>query len=89
MKRRTGYRGGRFDNRPTDVYDDIEQHGNPGFSLRHVDNISLKDCGVGWSENPRDYYTYAIRAEKVTGLEISNFDGDSAHPGRYNPVALR
>ncbi len=35
-----------------------------------------------------EYYTYAIQAEKVTGLEISNFDGEAAHPERYDPVAL-
>lgn len=89
LKRNTEYRGGRFDNRPTAVYDDIESCGNPGFSIRHVDNISLTNCRVDWSDNPRDYYTYAIQAEKVTGLEISNFDGEAAHPERYDPVVLR
>lgn len=89
MKRNTKYPGGRFDNRPTDFYDEIEEHGNPGYCIRYVDNIELTDCSIKWAENPRDYYTYAVYAESVTGLQLKDFQGDAAHPERYDPIALR
>ena len=42
LDRWTKYPGGLFDNRPTKVLDPIEMHGNPGFSIRYADNVSLR-----------------------------------------------
>jgi hypothetical protein len=44
LDRWTQYPGGLFDNRPTTAYPGIEQHGNPGFSIRYADNVVLKHC---------------------------------------------
>ncbi|MDR8390182.1 glycosyl hydrolase family 28 protein [Aliifodinibius sp. S!AR15-10] len=89
MKRHTKYKGGRFDNRPTQLYDEIETCDIPGYSLRYVDNITLSDCSIQWAQNPRKYYTHAILAESVTGLKVSGFEGDAAHPQHYDPVVLK
>ncbi len=85
----TKYRGGLFDNRPTKVYEPIETHGNPGFSLRHADNVTLNDCAVCWGGNRPDYFTYALEAENVTGLCLTGFRGTSAHPARNAAIVVR
>jgi hypothetical protein len=82
LDRWTKYKGGLFDNRPTRVYPDIEPHGNPGFSLRHVDNITLKQCKVAWGKSRTDYFTNALQAQDVTGLKLTRFVGEAAHPER-------
>ena len=80
--RRTGYPGGLFDDRPTTAYPGIEPHGNPGFSIRYADNVVLKHCSVKWGDKRPDYFTHALEAEAVTGLELTGFAGEAAHPER-------
>jgi len=87
LDRWTSYRGGLFDNRPTTAYPDIEPHGNPGFSIRHADNVSLKDCSVAWGAARPEYFTCALEAQNATGLRISGFKGEAAHPER-DPAIL-
>lgn len=84
----TKYKGGEFDNRPTTVVDQIETHANPGFHLRHAENVTLKRCRVAWGRNRPDYFTHALQAENVTGLEMTDFEGDSAHPERISAISV-
>ena len=83
----TRYPGGIFDNRPTSAMPDLEAHPTPGFSLRHVDRVTLKSCRVTWGENPPDYFTHAIESEATTGLNLVDFTGESAHPDRLQAIA--
>ena len=82
LDRWTKYPGGLFDNRPTRVADPIEKHGNPGFSLRYADNVTLKNCSIRWGRNVPDYFTCALETENVTGLHLTGFKGTAAHPDR-------
>jgi len=86
LDRWTKYKGGLFDNRPTTAYPDIEPHGNPGFSIRYADSVTLKNCGVKWGSDPPGYFTHALEAENVTGLKMSKFSGKAAHPGRDKDI---
>jgi hypothetical protein len=88
LDRWTKYRGGLFDNRPTKVYEPIETHGNPGFSLRHADQVTLKDCTVRWGGTRPDYFTGALEAEQVTGLRLTGFKGSAAHPDRHAAIVV-
>jgi len=88
LDRWTQYAGGLFDNRPTTAYPGIEPHGNPGFSIRYADNVVLKHCGVKWGDKRPDYFTHALEAEAVTGLELTGFAGEAAHPERDADVAV-
>jgi polygalacturonase len=89
LDRWTSYRGGLFDNRPTAAYPDIEQHGNPGFSVRHADDTSLKSCRVSWGAQRADYFTHALEAGNVTALKLTDFRGDAAHPERDPAILIR
>ena len=89
LDRWTGYPGGLFDNRPTTAYPGIEPHGNPGFSIRYADNVVLKHCSVKWGDKRPDYFTHALEAEAVTGLELTGFAGAAAHPERDADVVVR
>ena len=88
LNKSTKYRGGLFDNRPTTAYQDIEPHGNPGYSIRYADNVVLKDCSVSWGDNRPDYYTHALEAENVSELKLTNFIGKAAHPDRYEDIVI-
>jgi hypothetical protein len=89
LDRWTDYPGGLFDDRPTTAYPGIEPHGNPGFSIRYADNVVLKHCSVKWGDKRPDYFTHALEAEAVTGLELTGFAGEAAHPGRDADVVVR
>ena len=89
LDRWTKYRGGLFDNRPTTARSGIEPHGNPGFSIRYADNVVLKHCSVAWGANRPDYFTHALEAEQVTGLELTQFAGEAAHPERDEAILIR
>ena len=82
----TNYEGGLFDNRPTEVYPEIEKHGNPGFSIRYARDIRLDNCEVSWGENLPDYFTHALEVSDVKGLKLTNFKGEAAHPERYKAI---
>ncbi len=88
IDRWTQYPGGVFDNRPTLVYQPIEPHNTAGFSIRHADRVSLKNCSLEWGSNRPEYFTHAIEAEHVTGLSLTNFKGVSANPGTVEDVIL-
>ena len=89
LDRWTKYKGGLFDNRPTRVYAPIETHGNPGFSIRNADNVTLNKCSVHWGGNRPDYFTCALEAEGVTGLRLTGFQGNAAHPDRDEAIVIR
>jgi polygalacturonase len=89
LDRWTQYPGGLFDNRPTTVYPGIEPHGNPGFSIRYADNVVLKHSSVKWGDKRPDYFTHALEAEAVTGLELTGFAGEAAHPERDADIVVR
>ena len=89
FNRWTKYSGGVFDNRPTMAYEGIEPHGTPGFSIRYADNVTLKNCRVAWGKNRPDYFTHALEAESVSGLSLSRFTGDAAHPDRAEAIVIR
>ena len=89
LDRWTPYGGGLFDNRPTSVYPDLEPHGNPGFSIRYADNVVLNRCRVAWGSSRPDYFTHALEAEQVTELQLTQFDGEAAHPERDAAILIR
>lgn len=89
LDRWTSYRGGIFDNRPTKAVPDIESHDCPGIFISQADNVSLKHCRVAWGGNRPSYFTYALEAEKVTGLQITDFTGNAAHPERDEAIVVR
>jgi hypothetical protein len=83
FSRWTKYSGGEYDNRPTKVLTPIETHVTDGFNLRFADKVSLESCSVNWADNGPAYFQNSVAAEDVTGLQLSNFQGDSAaHPIR-------
>ena len=89
LDRFTQYPGGLFDDRPTTAYPGIEPHGNPGFSIRYADNVVLKHCSVKWGDKRPDYFTHALEAEAMTGLELTGFAGEAAHPDRDADVVVK
>ena len=89
LNKSTKYKGGLFDNRPTKTYTDIEPHDNPGIYIHFADNIILNNCSVNWGENRPDFYTHAVEADNVTGLELTKFTGEAARPDKYKAIVTK
>ena len=84
----TAYPGRVFDNRPTTAVEPLEPHDTPAISIRHADRVTLDHCAISWGPNPPNYFTHAIEAEDVTGLERRHFTGTAARPA-HPAIAIR
>jgi polygalacturonase len=89
FNRWTKYKGGLHDNRPTRVYEPIWIRTNPGFALQNAQDVTLVNCRVRWGKNLPDYFTHALEAENVTGLKITGFKGEAAHPERNAAIWVK
>ena len=89
LDRWTKYPGAVWDNRPTSAVPGLEPHPTPAFAVRHADQVGWQDCRVMWGPNAPDYFTHALEAEDVTGLDHAGLQGESAHPGRDPAVLIR
>ncbi|MFV8375068.1 glycoside hydrolase family 28 protein [Flavobacterium sp. LB1P71] len=88
LNRWTKYPGNVFDNRPTKAYNGIENHDTPGIFIRYSDRVLLESCSIAWGNTVPDYFTNAIQANNVTGLELINFKGESANPAKYKAMNI-
>jgi polygalacturonase len=89
LDRWTKYPGGVWDNRPTTATPDLEEHGTPGYSVRHADGVALRNCKLAWGQNRPDYFTHALEIEDSTAVDYAGFSGEAAHPSRDKAVAIR
>ncbi|PBQ31381.1 glycoside hydrolase [Sphingobacteriaceae bacterium] len=87
--RTTLYKGGLFDNRPTKVYEGIEQHSTPAYSIRFAEEITLKNCSAKWGKNVPDYFSYGLETNDVKNIHLIGFDSQSAHPEIFDAVFFR
>jgi polygalacturonase len=89
IDRWTKYPGAMFDNRPTAHGDQgLEPHATPAYSIRNAKNVVLNDCKAHWGTNRQDYFSYALEAENVVGLEMKGFRGEAAHPERDRAIKI-
>ncbi len=78
FERWTKYPGGVFDNRPTKVATEIEQHATVGISVRRATQVTLNNCKVRWGTSLPGYFTHALQAENAPGLVLKDFTGVGA-----------
>jgi polygalacturonase len=64
-------------------------HDTPGFSIEHVDHVTLRDCTVAWGANPPESFTYAVEAVDATDLKIEGLTGTPAHPALGTAVSIQ
>jgi polygalacturonase len=89
LDRWTKYKGGIWDNRPTKTQTDLEPHGTPGYAIRYASGVTVKSSRIAWGDNRPDYFTHALEAENTTDLDLTDFSGSAAHPGRDSDLALK
>jgi hypothetical protein len=90
IDRWTKYPGGKFDNRPTPPSVlGLEPHATPVYSVRNAKHVVLRDCTARWGTNMQDYFGSALEAENVTGLALTRFNGEAAHPERDEAIVVR
>jgi polygalacturonase len=88
LGRWTRYPGGVHDNRPTTSCQEIEPHATNGFCLRDADNVHLERCKVNWERPAPEYFKHALEAVRVSGLQMKEFSGEAAHPGRDKAIEI-
>jgi len=82
----TNYKGGLFDNRPTNVYEPIEYCDNPAISIKYANDVKIMNSSVKWIDNLPEYFSNAIKVEKSSNIKIKDFNGKAAHPDKYEDI---
>lgn len=77
IDKKTKYRGGLYDLRPSDTVG-LLNTGTSGFYLLNAVDIKLNNCTVGWGPNKASYFAHALFAENINGLKLENFEGAGA-----------
>jgi len=83
----TGYPGGMFDNRPTlPGVEGLEPHDTPVYSLRHLKDVTVRNCKASWGDDRQPYFANALQAEDIANLKLEGFTGEAAFPDRQKPI---
>lgn len=81
INKTTSHEGGVYDRRPSEVEGMVKGR-TSGFYLDKASGIIIRNSSVQWGTNRPDYYAHAIETHDVTGLKVTNFEGESAVPGK-------
>ncbi len=74
-KETMGY-GGNFDLRPaTPKAMQIFEHDIPGIYAQFVNDLSIRDFNLNWSNDLPDFFTHGIECNDVKDLQITDFVG--------------
>lgn len=94
LARHSKWPGSRYDRRPcpTDWAVDPDQgflrQPVDGFCLINAQNVTLRNCGVRWGQNPAGEYRHALSSQGVRGLRLDNFQGAAAFPAQFPATAI-
>ncbi len=77
----TTWPGGFYDLRPG-IHEGVYEHKTAGVYVQHAHGVTLRNVKVVWGETRPDYFGAALEAHDVTGLELTDFKGQAAHPGK-------
>jgi hypothetical protein len=77
----TSYPGGFYDTRPG-IHGGVYEHKTAGIFIKHASGVDLRDMKISWGKTLPDYFGSAIEAHDVIGLELQDFRGEAAHPGK-------
>ena len=64
----------------------IEKMPSPGFFLRDVKGVTLRDCRVRFEGDDLSDFGEALRTERCTEVSVENFRGKAARPGFADQV---
>lgn len=85
LRAKSKWERGLYDLRPG-LNQGIEKIPSPGFLLRAVDGVTLRDCRVRFAGEDRADFGEAIRTEGCTGVVLDRFDGRAARDGLADRV---
>jgi hypothetical protein len=86
LDRWTKYRGGVYDNRPTQSENEVIDHPTCGFSVERADSVTLEDCSLTWGKNRPQYFGSAIETRDVATFVSRNFKGTAAFPEKQQSL---
>ncbi len=80
LRAKTKWERGSYDLRPGEGKG-VEKTVSPGFLLRRVRDVTLRDCRVRFEGEDLSDFGEALRAEKCRETVLENFRGKAARPG--------
>lgn len=81
INKTTNIPGGVYDRRPSSV-EGLLKGNTSGFYFDKASSISIRNSSVSWGANIPAYFAHAIESHEVSMLNMANFTGLSAFPGK-------
>lgn len=85
INKTTSIPGGIYDRRPANIEGFVKGR-TSGFYIDGASNVSLRNCSVQWGSQRPDYFLHALESNRVENLELIDFSGESAFPGKVEAV---
>ncbi len=77
--------GGIYDRRPCEVEGFVKGR-TSGFYFDTAKDITVRNCSVKWGDNRPDYFSHALESNNVDKIDLTNFSGESAFPGKIDAI---
>jgi polygalacturonase len=81
LNQQSKWEGGIYDKRPCSG-EGLERRDTAGVYCANAQEITLRNVKVVWGPNAPEYYGSALETENVVDLQLENFKGKAAHPGK-------
>lgn len=81
--------GGFYDDRPIMGSQGFYNSTIPGIRCEHVRGMTLRSTEVVWGDHLEDYYGPALESRHVEGLQLQQFSGRAAKPGKTPAQIIR
>lgn len=85
INKTTNIPGGVYDRRPSSV-EGLLKGNTSGFYFDKASSISIRNSSVSWGANSPAYFAHAIESHNVSMLNMANFTGLSAFPGKIATI---
>ncbi|MEP7143298.1 MAG: glycosyl hydrolase family 28 protein [Ferruginibacter sp.] len=81
INKTTAIPGGVYDRRPANVEGFVKGK-TSGFYFDKATGIAIRNCSLQWGDKKPAYFAHALESYGVSGLKITNLEGESAFPAK-------
>lgn len=81
----TGIPGGVYDKRPSEV-EGLVKSSISAFYFENANGIKVRNSTVSWGKGMPAYYGHALFSHKVSDLNLTGFEGNSAFPAKIPAI---
>ncbi|MEO7765946.1 MAG: hypothetical protein ABIS01_00925, partial [Ferruginibacter sp.] len=85
INKTTAIPGGIYDRRPANVEGFVKGHSS-AFYFDKAKKITVRNSSVIWGNDRPAYFSHALESNAVANLQLFNFLGESAFPGKLKAI---